>query len=106
MDTKRSLLSLKLTLISKSRLMEQNDINDQIRRHADIRCDNFSDNESKFIDSSLERTRRTIVIDRVFKSNPSSSPTLLKEVVNHFQNFVNTPSHPFIPLDQLPDLWK
>src|SRR5947207_13548071 len=93
--------------------MEQNDINEQVKRHADIRFDNFSNNESKFIDSSLERTRRTIVIDRVFKSNPSSSPILLthpddikKEVVNHFQNFVNTPSHPFIPLDQLPDLWK
>src|SRR5204863_268929 len=83
------------TLISKSRLMEQNDINEQIRRHADIRCDNFSDNESKFINSSLDRTKRTIVIDRVFKSNPSSSPILLthpydikKEVINHFQNFV------------------
>src|SRR6266487_3203744 len=57
-DIKRSLLTLKALLFSKARIEEQSWTNEQVKMQADIRCDNYSDNPSKFIDSSLNRTKR------------------------------------------------
>ncbi|CAB4436105.1 unnamed protein product [Rhizophagus irregularis] len=57
----------------------------------DARNDNFTNDVSAFIESALSRTRRRIVLDRVFVNHPTR-PTLLtspdaidKEVIDHFQ---------------------
>ncbi|CAB4417842.1 unnamed protein product [Rhizophagus irregularis] len=63
-------------------------------------------------DSALSRTRRRIVLDRVFVDHPTR-PTLLtspdaidKEVIDHFQNFVPITSSPPSSICDLPDRWS
>ncbi|CAB4423755.1 unnamed protein product [Rhizophagus irregularis] len=83
-----------------------------IQAKIDARNDNFTNDISTFIESALSRTRRRIVLDRVFVDHPTH-PTLLtspdaidKEVVNHFQNFVPITSSLPSSIHDLPNRWS
>ncbi|GBC41293.2 hypothetical protein GLOIN_2v1770668 [Rhizophagus irregularis DAOM 181602=DAOM 197198] len=82
-----------------------------ITAHIDRRNENFESDISSFIDSSFSRTRRRIVLDRVFIDHPTRPrlvtdlKDIMSEAVNHFQNYVpiNLPftSEP----SSLPERW-
>ncbi|CAB4430138.1 unnamed protein product [Rhizophagus irregularis] len=83
-----------------------------IQAKIDARNDNFTNDVSAFIESALSRTRRRIVLDRVFVDHPTR-PTLLtspdaidKEVIDHFQNFVPITSTPPSSICDLPERWS
>ncbi|PKB97682.1 hypothetical protein RhiirA5_432673 [Rhizophagus irregularis] len=71
-----------------------------IQAKIDARNDNFTHDISTFIESALSRTRRRIVLDRVFVDHPlhpillTSPDAIDQEVIEHFQNFVPTNSTP------------
>ncbi|CAB4423753.1 unnamed protein product [Rhizophagus irregularis] len=83
-----------------------------IQAKIDARNDNFTNDISTFIESALSRTRRCIILDRVFVDHPTQ-PTLLtspdaihKEVIDHFQNFVPITSSPPSSIRDLPKRWS
>ncbi|GET63947.1 RNA-directed DNA polymerase from mobile element jockey-like isoform X1 [Rhizophagus irregularis DAOM 181602=DAOM 197198] len=83
-----------------------------IQAKIDARNDNFTNDISTFIESALSRTRRQIVLDRVFIDHPTH-PTLLtspdaidQEVNEHFQNFVPITSTPPSSIQDLPERWS
>ncbi|GBC38851.2 hypothetical protein RIR_jg4166.t1 [Rhizophagus irregularis DAOM 181602=DAOM 197198] len=62
--------------------------------------DNFTHDISTFIESALSRTRRRIILNRVFVDHPlhpillTSPDAIDQEVIEHFQNFVPITSTP------------
>ncbi|GBB98935.1 hypothetical protein RclHR1_03370002 [Rhizophagus clarus] len=83
-----------------------------IKAHIENRNHNFDTDISSFINLALSRSRRQIVLDRVFIDHPTA-PQLLTDpkdisdaVVDHFQNAVpiksTSPSH----ISALPDRWR
>uniref|UniRef100_U9UQM8 Uncharacterized protein n=1 Tax=Rhizophagus irregularis (strain DAOM 181602 / DAOM 197198 / MUCL 43194) TaxID=747089 RepID=U9UQM8_RHIID len=71
-----------------------------IQAKIDAQNDNFTNDISTFIESALSRTRRRIVLDRVFVDHPlhpillTSPDAIDQEVIEHFQNFVPITSTP------------
>src|SRR5438034_8924599 len=112
LDVKKDIAALRSIIKIKCKQAEQHWSQQQIKLFADLRCDNYTNNLASFIDSSLERTKRTIVLDRVLVNSNSNMPILLtegkdiKKAVNeHFQNFVPISSI-VTSLDNMPDRWK
>ncbi|GBC53807.2 hypothetical protein GLOIN_2v1770668 [Rhizophagus irregularis DAOM 181602=DAOM 197198] len=77
------------------------------------RNSNFYKDKGKFIRSSLNREKRSIVLDRVLITDISGNSQLLiasddihKAAIRHFQNVVGPSRSPFKTLDELPDRWK
>jgi hypothetical protein len=74
---------------------------------------NFYEDKGKFIRSSLNREKRSIVLDRVLVTDTSDVPQLLvtpddihAAAIKHFQNIVGPSSFPFKTLNELPERWK
>jgi exonuclease III len=90
---------VKLMEIEENRLMEM-----RIKKFSDERCVNFHSNQAKFISSSLDRKKRSIILDRVMISTETSTtlltePDEIKAAVNqHFQSAAS------IPADVLPPM--
>ncbi|CAB4430549.1 unnamed protein product [Rhizophagus irregularis] len=108
----KSLENMTLLLRGLLLLKEREFQTSSIQAKIDARNDNFTNDVSAFIDSALSRTRRRIVLDRVFVDHPTR-PTLLtspdaidKEVIDHFQNFVPITSSPPSSICDLPDRWS
>src|ERR1700722_19892878 len=106
------LRSLKAVIKVKCRLAEQQWASEQISLYTSLRCDNYSIDISRFIDSALERCKRSIVLDRVLVISSSGYPQFLialkaidRAVVNHFQNYVQLPTKVYHTLDELPIKW-
>src|SRR5215468_6888461 len=63
----------------------------QIEYYENLRCDNFATDKKAFISSALNRSKRSIILDRAMGLAPDGSETLLTEpadiktrVNNHF----------------------
>ncbi|GBB93742.1 hypothetical protein RclHR1_22230003 [Rhizophagus clarus] len=94
-------------------LLKEKEFQDSsIKAHLASRDQDFDTNISSFINAALSRSRRRIVLDRVFIDHPTT-PQLLTDpqdisdaVVNHFQHAVpiksSSPSH----VSALPDRWR
>ncbi|CAB4440208.1 unnamed protein product [Rhizophagus irregularis] len=74
---------------------------------------NFYEDKGKFIRSSLNREKRSIVLDRVLVTDIPGSPQLLiapddihAAAIKHFQNIVGPSRSPFKSLNELPERWK
>ncbi|PKC02406.1 hypothetical protein RhiirA5_380997 [Rhizophagus irregularis] len=103
-----------MTLLLRSLLLlkEKEFQASSIQAKIDAQNDNFTNDISTFIESALSRTRRRIVLDRVFIDHPTR-PTLLtspdaidQEVIEHFQNFVPITSNPPSSILDLPERWS
>ncbi|CAB4417816.1 unnamed protein product [Rhizophagus irregularis] len=108
----KSLENMTLLLRGLLLLKEREFQTSSIQAKIDARNDNFTNDVSAFIESALSRTRRRIVLDRVFVDHPTR-PTLLtspdaidKEVIDHFQNFVPITSTPPSSICDLPERWS
>ncbi|GES94400.1 hypothetical protein GLOIN_2v1770668 [Rhizophagus clarus] len=93
-------------------LIEKEFQDSSIKTFIDSRDSNFDTDISSFINSALSRSRRRIVLDRVFINHPTT-PRLLTNpkdisdaVVNHFQNAVPIKSAPPSHISALPDRWR
>ncbi|CAB4419464.1 unnamed protein product [Rhizophagus irregularis] len=74
---------------------------------------NFYEDKGKFIRSSLNREKRSIVLDRVLLTDIPDCPQLLialdnihAAAIKHFQNVVGPSRSPFKSLNELPERWK
>ena len=58
------------------------------------RCTNFKDNQTRMINSILQRTQDKIIIDRVEVDNDliTDPASIRSHTVNHFQNIVGRPT--------------
>src|SRR3954471_7219023 len=69
-----------------------------VKLYANTRCTNFAENKAAFIASSLSRTRRSIVLDRVMSPDSSgqmsliTDPSKIKMIANkHYQTIAGSP---------------
>ncbi|CAB4417327.1 unnamed protein product [Rhizophagus irregularis] len=74
---------------------------------------NFYEDKGKFIWSSLNREKHSIVLDRVLITNIPGDPQLLiapddihKAAIKHFQNVVGPNKSPYRLLSELPERWQ
>ncbi|PKY52547.1 hypothetical protein RhiirA4_425360 [Rhizophagus irregularis] len=74
---------------------------------------NFYEDKGKFIRSSLNREKRSIVLDRILVTDLPGNPQLLiapddihKAAIEHFQNVVGPSKSPYKILSDLPERWK
>ena len=80
----------------------------QIRNFVRQRCDDYHDNQKHMIDSFLDRSKRTIIIDRVLQTQDDhqllvTDPNEIKRLTNeHFQTCAGGVHTPKI----IPDQWK
>ncbi|EXX52841.1 hypothetical protein RirG_249440 [Rhizophagus irregularis DAOM 197198w] len=103
-----------MTLLLRSLLLlkEKEFQASSIQAKIDARNDNFTNDISTFIESALSRTRRRIILDRVFIDHPTHSTLLTspdaidQEVIEHFQNFVPITSTPPSSIQDLPERWS
>ncbi|CAB4443464.1 unnamed protein product [Rhizophagus irregularis] len=108
----KSLENMTLLLRGLLLLKEREFQTSSIQAKIDARNDNFTNDVSAFIESALSRTRRRIVLDRVFVDHPTrltlltSPDDIDKEVIDHFQNFVPITSSPPSSIRDLPDRWS
>ncbi|GBB95443.1 hypothetical protein RclHR1_25370002 [Rhizophagus clarus] len=102
------LLSSSVKLASGLHLLKDKEYQDlSIKSHIEKRDLNFDTDISSFINSALSRSRRRIVLDRVFIDHPTA-PRLLTDpldisdaVVNHFQHAVPIKSTPPVHISAL-----
>ena len=76
----------------KLKIIFKQENNDRIKAFISQRVDNVKDAPSKMIDSCLERSRKTIILDRILINKPNSDPyleldpkKLKKATALHFQ---------------------
>ncbi|GBB93505.1 hypothetical protein RclHR1_21820005 [Rhizophagus clarus] len=94
-------------------LLKEKEFQDSsIKDHLESRDQNFDTDISSFINSALSRSRRHIMLDRVFIDHPTT-PQLLTDpkdvsvaVTNHFQHVVPIRSSSPTLISALPDRWR
>jgi hypothetical protein len=79
----------------------------------DLRCTNYSENKAAFIASSLNKTKRCIVLDRAMSVNSDGSECLLTEpmqvktaATSHFQTIAGNAPPTTHTINTLPSRWK
>jgi len=89
---KKNLLSIYRKLYLKARLEQRLLEHKQIQHHIQLRCNNYDEDLTKMIDSILNRSKRTIVLDRLLVKDPVHGSVLITDVhqiqqhaVQHFQ---------------------
>src|SRR5215216_1758466 len=96
-DTKAYLSELKQSIIkpfeSKLKIFSRNESNKRIKEFILQRATNYTDAPAKMIDSCLDRTRKTIVLNRVLIDTNTNDPYLELDpdkvksaTMNHFKN--------------------
>ena len=93
------------TLIRRTRSEYSKYDSQQIKFYTDRRCSDLRDNQSRMIDSLLERTHRKIKLDRVMLDDGSlttDEQEINNKVNDHFQNVAKPRDH--APTD-IPDEW-
>ena len=87
----------------------------QIADFSSSRCDDYSSDISRFISSSLSRSKKFITLDKILITAPDGSTSLItnaamikKATIDHYQNFVPIPKLPAssFQLDKLPLHWQ
>ena len=68
------------------------------------RCTDFKDNQTRMINSILQRTQDKIIIDRVEVDNDliTDTASIRSHTVNHFQNIVGRPASD----GSIPEEWQ
>ena len=84
-----------------------------VKAYADARCTNFAKNKAAFIASSLNKTKRCIVLNRVMSLNSSgqtsliTDPVRIKQIANlHYQTIAGSPPTRRITLQNMTALWQ
>ncbi|HVH96762.1 MAG TPA: reverse transcriptase domain-containing protein, partial [Bacillus sp. (in: firmicutes)] len=102
----------KLSKIKRS-LLEIQHKEQMVKAYADARCTNFAENKAAFIASSLSKTRRCIVLDRVMASDSTgqtlliTDPAKVKQVANlHYQTIAGSPPTRRTTLQNMTPLWQ
>ena len=102
----RSLVSLASTAL---KLKEEDYKTKMIKQALEQRCENFQTNQSRMIDSILNRKRQTIVLDRCLDNSPlnlgllTSAEDVKKETARHFQHAAGPQNAPHdIPNEWIP----
>jgi len=98
----------------KRHLLEQQHKSSIIQAYTDQRCTNFATNKAAFIASSLSRTRRSIILDRVMVTNNNTNesqlvtdPAKIKEIANlHFQTIAGAPPVHQIRIEEMTSHWR
>src|SRR5688572_14440144 len=105
--------SLRKLSCSKRSLLEDQHKAAMIKSYADARCTNFAENKAAFIASSLSRTRRCIVLNRVMHTDSTghttlvTDPTKIKDIANlHFQTIAGSPPSHRTTLQDMSPLWR
>jgi len=99
---KAYLFELKQAIIKpfecKLKIFSKNENNKRIKEFVLQRATNYTDAPAKMIDSCLERTRKTIVLDRVLINTNTNDPYLELDpdkiksaTMNHFKNVAGPP---------------
>src|SRR3954454_6346944 len=90
--------SLRKLLKIKRSLLEIQHKEQMVKAYADARCTNFAENKVAFIASSLSKTQKCIVLDRVMSSDSTgqtlliTDPAKIKQVANlHYQIIASSP---------------
>src|SRR6266498_120223 len=112
LSVKRQLTSFKAILTAKCKLRSREWQLEQIQLHAETRCIHLKEHTGHFIDSSLNRSKRKIDLDRVLIEKAGEPPRLLTEpaeikqaTIDHFRTFVPIPTQEFLGIQHLPDRW-
>ena len=84
-----------------------------IKAYANARCTNFAKNKAAFIASSLSKTRRSVVLDRVMHTDRSGTvslatdPSKIKEIANaHYQSVAGVPPIQRLKIDDMSPYWQ
>src|ERR1700745_76772 len=84
-----------------------------IKSYEDARCTNFASNKAAFIASSLSRTRRSIILDRVMTTDQQNNTILvtdlirIKEIANtHFQTIAGAPPARKLSIQDMSEYWQ
>ena len=108
-----SIAALRNIVRAKRALKEQSHSNEMIQHYEDLRCKNYATNKAAFISSSLNRSKRSIVLDRAMDTTFAHSPSLetdpikVKKLVNnHFKNIAGIPPSTPTTLDNMSDDWQ
>ena len=98
---KKKLLNLNKLLRTKYKVEETIHIDQQIRECAEKRCEYIMDEQSKMINSLLERENKTITLDRCIINDNNGDKILLMEkddvlktVKDHFNKVLNMTKNP------------
>src|SRR6266496_619717 len=112
---RRSLINLKKALATRLVLELNKHKQQQIIKFSQNRCEDFSNDTSRFISSSLSRIKRFITMDKILSIDSNNQASLLTDsadikaaAINHFQNSVPSPSRlsSFYRLDKFSPRWK
>src|SRR3954471_11511119 len=84
-----------------------------IKEYEDNRCANYAVNKATFIASSLNRSRRAIVLDRAISTNANNETFLetdlvkVKEITNnHFCTVADTPTNTPPTINKMTEEWQ
>src|SRR4051812_32387054 len=84
-----------------------------VKAYANTRCTNFAVNKAAFIASSLSRTRRSIILDRVMSQDSSgqmslvTNPLKIKTIANkHYQTIASSPPTREFTLQNMTAFWQ
>jgi hypothetical protein len=85
----------------------------RIKEFESIRCSNYADNKSAFIASSLNKSKRSIILDKAMDIRQDGSEVLLTEpslvkskAIDHFQTFAGIPPKGNYNRDEFKPRWK
>src|SRR4051794_7359300 len=84
-----------------------------IKEYKDNRCANYAVNKATFIASSLNRSRRAIVLNRAMSTNANNEtfletdPVKVKEITNnYFCTVAGTPTNTPPTIDEMTEKWQ
>ena len=97
----------------KRSLLEEQHKAEMIKTYANARYTNFAANKAAFIASSLSKTRRSIVLDRVMHTDHSDTvslitdPSKIKAIANsHYQSVAGAPPIQRLTVDDMSPYWQ
>ncbi|HVI21775.1 MAG TPA: reverse transcriptase family protein, partial [Bacillus sp. (in: firmicutes)] len=112
-DLLENINSLRKLSRTKRSLLEAQHKEEMIKSYANTRCTNFAENKAAFIASSLSRTRRSIVLDRVMSPDSSgqmsliTDPSKIKMIANkHYQTIAGSPPTREFTLQNMTAFWQ
>src|SRR5438309_9024475 len=96
------------------RIIKENSIkSERIKYYEDLRCTNFAEHKAAFIASALNRSKRSIILDRAMHVNDNNeeilltNPTEVKEAAaNHFKTIAGLPPSIHHNIDTIPLHWQ
>ena len=105
--------SLRNTLRLQRNIIEQQLKESLIKQYEEQRCSNFAVDKAAFIASSLNRTKRSIVLDRAMSINDAGQEVLLTNepqvkvaTISHFQTIAGLPLEEIPNIDDMNDRWR